>query len=100
MTYSLHPEATKELEEALAFYREQGGVGLARAFLAELSASLDCWLRIMALAHLLLGVGAGSHSGVSRIRGSIAAAAKKSAFLLLAINTAALAIGLPGNKEW
>ncbi|MCA8938028.1 MAG: type II toxin-antitoxin system RelE/ParE family toxin [Planctomycetes bacterium] len=35
MTYSLHPEATKELEEALAFYREQGGVGLARAFLAE-----------------------------------------------------------------
>lgn len=35
MTYSLHPEATKELEGALAFYREQGGVGLARAFLAE-----------------------------------------------------------------
>lgn len=35
MTYSLHPEATKELEEALVFYREQGGIGLARAFLAE-----------------------------------------------------------------
>lgn len=35
MTYSLHPEATKELEEALAFYREQGGIGLARTFLAE-----------------------------------------------------------------
>lgn len=35
MTYSLHPEAAKELEEAPAFYREQGGVGLARAFLAE-----------------------------------------------------------------
>jgi len=33
--YSLHPEATKELEEALAFYRAQGGIGLARAFLAE-----------------------------------------------------------------
>ena len=36
MTYSLHPEATKEIEEALAFYREQGGIGPARAFLAEL----------------------------------------------------------------
>ena len=35
MTYSLHPAAARELEEALAFYREQGGIGLARAFLAE-----------------------------------------------------------------
>ena len=35
MTYALHPEATKELAEALAFYREQGGIELARAFLAE-----------------------------------------------------------------
>ena len=35
MTYSLHPEAARELEEALAFYREQGGIGLARTFLAE-----------------------------------------------------------------
>jgi plasmid stabilization system protein ParE len=35
VTCALHPEAKKELEEALAFYREQGGVGLARAFLAE-----------------------------------------------------------------
>jgi plasmid stabilization system protein ParE len=35
VTYSLHPAATKELEDALAFYREQGGIGLARAFLAE-----------------------------------------------------------------
>ncbi len=35
MTYALHPEATGELEEALAFYREQGGIELARAFLAE-----------------------------------------------------------------
>jgi plasmid stabilization system protein ParE len=35
VTYSLHPEASKELEEALAFYREQGGIKLARAFLAE-----------------------------------------------------------------
>jgi hypothetical protein len=35
VNYSLHPEATRELEEALAFYREQGGIGLARAFLLE-----------------------------------------------------------------
>jgi plasmid stabilization system protein ParE len=35
VTYTLHPEASKELEEALAFYREQGGLQLARAFLAE-----------------------------------------------------------------
>lgn len=35
MTYSLHPEAAKELEDAFTFYREQGGVGLAHAFLAE-----------------------------------------------------------------
>jgi plasmid stabilization system protein ParE len=35
VTYALHPEATGELEEALAFYREQGGIELARAFLAE-----------------------------------------------------------------
>jgi len=35
VTYSLHPEAAAELEEALEFYREQGGIGLARAFLAE-----------------------------------------------------------------
>jgi plasmid stabilization system protein ParE len=35
VNYSLHPEATRELEAALAFYREQGGIGLARAFLLE-----------------------------------------------------------------
>ena len=35
MTYSLHPEAARELEQALAFYRNQGGIGVARAFLSE-----------------------------------------------------------------
>ena len=35
MTYSLHPEAARELEQALAFYRDQGGIGVARAFLVE-----------------------------------------------------------------
>jgi toxin ParE1/3/4 len=35
VTYSFHPEAVAELEEALEFYREQGGIGLARAFFAE-----------------------------------------------------------------
>lgn len=36
MIYSLHPEAAQELEDAFNFYREQGGNGLARAFLAEI----------------------------------------------------------------
>ena len=35
MTYSLHPEAASELEEAFNFYREQGGLKLAQAFLNE-----------------------------------------------------------------
>ncbi|WP_405041553.1 type II toxin-antitoxin system RelE/ParE family toxin [Polaromonas sp.] len=35
MTYSLHPEAASELEDAFNFYREQGGARLAYAFLAE-----------------------------------------------------------------
>ena len=35
MTYSLHPEAASELEDAFNFYREQGGLRLAQAFLAE-----------------------------------------------------------------
>ena len=35
MTYSLHPEAARELEQALAFYRDQGGIGVARASLVE-----------------------------------------------------------------
>lgn len=33
--YRLHPEAAEELRHAVAFYREQGGIALARAFLAE-----------------------------------------------------------------
>ena len=35
MNYSLHPEATRELEDTFNFYREQGGSKLAQAFLAE-----------------------------------------------------------------
>lgn len=35
MTYSLHPEAEKELVEAFAFYRDEGGNAIARAFLQE-----------------------------------------------------------------
>lgn len=35
MTYSLHPEAASELEDAFNFYREQGGLKLAQAFLNE-----------------------------------------------------------------
>jgi plasmid stabilization system protein ParE len=35
VTYSLHPEAASELEDAFNFYREQGGARLAQAFLTE-----------------------------------------------------------------
>lgn len=36
MTYSFHPEAEIELMEAFAFYREEGGVAIARVFLKEI----------------------------------------------------------------
>ena len=35
MSYSLHPEAEAELAAAAAFYKQQAGVALASAFLAE-----------------------------------------------------------------
>lgn len=35
MSYSLHPEAEAELTTAAAFYKQQAGVALAFAFLAE-----------------------------------------------------------------
>ena len=35
MSYSLHPEAETELAAAAAFYKQQAGVALASAFLAE-----------------------------------------------------------------
>jgi plasmid stabilization system protein ParE len=35
VTYSLHPEAEKELVEAFAFYKEQASNAVARAFLRE-----------------------------------------------------------------
>jgi toxin ParE1/3/4 len=35
VTYLLHPEAAVELEDAFNFYREQGGLKLAQAFLSE-----------------------------------------------------------------
>jgi plasmid stabilization system protein ParE len=35
VTYSLHPQAASELEEAFHFYSEQGGARLAQTFLAE-----------------------------------------------------------------
>ena len=35
MSYSLHPEAEQELASASAFYKEQAGLALANAFLAE-----------------------------------------------------------------
>lgn len=36
MTYTFHPEAEKELAEALTFYREEGGKAIAQAFLKEI----------------------------------------------------------------
>lgn len=35
MTYSLDPLAEKELEDAFNYYRKQGGINLAQAFLTE-----------------------------------------------------------------
>jgi toxin ParE1/3/4 len=35
MTYSLDPQAEKELEDAFIYYREQGGSNLAQAFVTE-----------------------------------------------------------------
>ena len=35
MSYSLHPEAEAELAAAATFYKQQAGVALASAFLAE-----------------------------------------------------------------
>ena len=35
MSYSLHPQAERELADAVAFYRERAGTALARTFLSE-----------------------------------------------------------------
>lgn len=35
MAYSLDPLAEKELEDAFIYYREQGGINLAQAFVTE-----------------------------------------------------------------
>lgn len=57
MTYCLHPEAAKEIEEALAFYREQGGIGLARTFLVEFERAAEL---------LVLNLGLGTPTSGSR----------------------------------
>lgn len=36
MTYTLHPKAEAELEAAFDFYAEEGGRGIANAFLQEI----------------------------------------------------------------
>lgn len=100
MTYALHPEATKELAEALAFYREQGGIELARAFLAEFE-------RVATLLISNPGFGTPTTGGRRSFplrrfpySLSIEALVKTSVFLLLGINTGALAIGQAGSKVW
>lgn len=35
MAYSLDPQAEKELGDAFIYYREQGGINLAQAFITE-----------------------------------------------------------------
>jgi len=57
VTYCLHPEAAKEIEEALAFYREQGGIGLARTFLVEFERAAEL---------LVLNLGLGTPTSGSR----------------------------------
>lgn len=41
MRYSFHPEADTELFEAFAYYRDEGGVGIARLFLNEVGRVAD-----------------------------------------------------------
>lgn len=50
MNYSLHPEASQDLDDAAAYYREQAGPILSQTFLAEFEHAVERLLR-----HPLLG---------------------------------------------
>jgi plasmid stabilization system protein ParE len=50
MNYSLHPEASQDLDDAADYYRKQAGKILSQAFLVEFERSVERLLR-----HPLLG---------------------------------------------
>jgi len=50
MNYSLHPEASQDLDDAAAYYQKQAGNALSQALLAEFGSSVERLLR-----HPLLG---------------------------------------------
>jgi plasmid stabilization system protein ParE len=50
MNYSLHPEASQDLDDAAGYYRKQAGNILSQAFLDEFERSVERLLR-----HPLLG---------------------------------------------
>ena len=50
MNYSLHPEASQDLDDAAAYYQKQAGNILSRVFLNEFEHAVDQLLR-----HPLLG---------------------------------------------
>jgi toxin ParE1/3/4 len=52
VNYWLHPGAQEDLREAAEFYREQAGVALAQAFLAEFERSVNLVLRYPAVGAL------------------------------------------------
>lgn len=50
MNYSLHPEASQDLDDAAVYYQKQAGSVLSQAFLAEFERSVEHLLK-----HPLLG---------------------------------------------
>jgi len=50
MNYSLHPEASQDIDDAAAYYQKQAGKVLSQAFLSEFERSVERLLR-----HPLLG---------------------------------------------
>jgi plasmid stabilization system protein ParE len=43
MAFKLHPAAKEELEDAFDFYRENGGLELAKDFASEVQPVAECW---------------------------------------------------------
>lgn len=45
MNYSLHPEASQDIDNAAAYYQKQAGNALSQAFLSEFESSVERLLR-------------------------------------------------------
>jgi hypothetical protein len=56
MSFSFHPEAQTELEEAFEFYRENGGLELAKDFSPRSGVLRNFLYRILALVRQLIRV--------------------------------------------